>query len=243
VSLTDEAIERIKTMILNCELAPGSRRPPEEALAGQFGLSRSTLHGAVRALTARRILVVRQGSGTYVSGLDPHRLQTLSFAADVSQGPYRAATAPGSPDAGPAAIGAAAAVLGARDLRALRKILDRGRAAATVEEFVLHDTAFHLRIVEAVDNPVLSMLRQVLSRRTQRIRIPRGSQVERPLDSAHLDHEEILHALQARDAVLAASAAAVHICTVERWPAESLTEAGRRPVDVGRPSTGARTRP
>lgn len=143
----------------------------------------------------------------------------------------------------PAATGAAAAVLGARDLRALRKILDRGRAAATVEEFVLHDTAFHLRIVEAVDNPVLSMLRQVLSSRTQRVRIPRGSQVERSLDSAHLDHEEILHALQARDAVLAASAAAVHICTVERWPAESLTEGGRPPVDVGRPSTRARTRP
>lgn len=143
-----------------------------------------------------------------------------------------------------AATGAAAAVLGARDLRALRKTLDRGRAAATVENFVLHDTAFYPRTVEAVDNPVMSLLRQVLSSRTRWVRILRGSHVERSWDSAHQDHEEILHALQARDAVLAAlAAAAVHICTVERWPAESLTEAGRPPVDVGRPSTGARTRP
>jgi DNA-binding FadR family transcriptional regulator len=122
----------------------------------------------------------------------------------------------------PAATGAAVAVLGARDLRALREILDRGgRAAATVESFVLHDTAFHPRTVEAVDNPVMSLLRQVLSSRTRRVRILRGSQVERSLDSAHQDHEEILHALQARHALRAASVAAVHICTVERWPAES----------------------
>jgi DNA-binding FadR family transcriptional regulator len=121
----------------------------------------------------------------------------------------------------PAATGAAVAVLGARDLRALRETLDRGRAAATVENFVLHDTAFHPRTVEAVDNPVMSLLRQVLSSRTRRVRILRGSQVERSLDSAHQDHEEILHALQARHALRAASVAAVHICTVERWPAES----------------------
>jgi len=243
VSPTDEAIERIKAMILNGELAPGSRLPTEEVLAGQFGLSRGTLREAVRALTARRILVVRQGSGMYVSSLDPHLLQTLSFAADVSQGRTALQLLQVRRMLEPAATGAAASVLGAKDLGALRRILDRGRAATTVEEFVVHDTAFHLRIVEAVDNSVLSMLLQVLSSRTQRVRILRGSRVERSLDSAHLDHEEILHALQARDALLAASAAAVHICTVERWLAESLTEADRPPVDVGRPSTRTRTRP
>ncbi|WP_405930729.1 FadR/GntR family transcriptional regulator [Streptomyces sp. NBC_00827] len=232
MSLTDEAIERIKAMILNGELAPGSRLPTEEVLAGQFGLSRGTLREAVRALTAMRILVVRQGSGMYVSSLEPHLLlETLSFAADVSQGRTALQLLQVRRMLEPAATGAAATVLGARDLRELRKILDRGRAATTVEEFVVHDTAFHLRIVEAVGNPVLSMLLKALSSRTQQVRILRGSRVERSLDSAHQDHEEILHALQARDALLAASAAAVHICTVERWLAESLTEADRPPVD------------
>ncbi|SEC21180.1 regulatory protein, gntR family [Streptomyces sp. 3213] len=40
MSLTDEAIERIKVMILNGEPAAGSRLPTEEALARQLGLSR-----------------------------------------------------------------------------------------------------------------------------------------------------------------------------------------------------------
>lgn len=77
------------------------------------------------------------------------------------------------------------------------------------------------------------MLLKVLSSRTQRVRILRGSHVERSLDSAHQDHEEILRALEARDALLAASAAAVHICAVEQWLAQGLIEADRRPAVAG----------
>jgi len=208
-------------MILYGEIAPGSRLPPEEALAGQFGLSRSTLREAVRALTDRRILVVRQCSGTYVSSLDPTFCRRCPSPRTSPRARIALQLLQVRRMLEPAATGAAVAVLGARDLRALRETLDRGRAAATVENFVLHDTAFHPRTVEAVDNPVMSLLRQVLSSRTRRVRILRGSQVERSLDSAHQDHEEILHALQARHALRAASVAAVHICTVERWPAES----------------------
>lgn len=234
MSLTNEAIEKIKTMILNGELAPGSRLPTEDALAGQFGLSRGTLREAVRALTAMRILVVRRGSGMYVSSLEPHLLlENLSFVADVSQGHTALQLLQVRRMLEPAATGAAATKLGAKDLRALRRILDHCRATATVEEFVVHDTAFHLRIVEAVGNPVLSMLLQVLSSRTQRVRILRGSHVERSLDSAHQDHEEILRALEARDALLAASAAAVHICAVEQWLTQGLIEADRQPAVAG----------
>ncbi len=69
-------------------------------------------------------------------------------------------------------------------LQELRDILDRCRSAVSVEDFVAHDIAFHLRIVEAVGNPVLSMLLQVLSTRTQRVRIVRGSRTRDALNSA-----------------------------------------------------------
>jgi len=67
------------------------------------------------------------------------------------------------------------------------------------------------------------MLLQVLSTRTQRVRIVRGSKTRHALDNAHQDHEQILDALQSRDALLAASAATVHITAVEQWLATSLT--------------------
>ncbi|CAM5266585.1 FadR/GntR family transcriptional regulator [Streptomyces aurantiogriseus] len=232
MALTDEAMDKIKAMILAGELAPGSRLPKEDVLAGQLGLSRNSLREAVRALTAMRILVSRQGDGTYVSSLEPHLLlETLSFAADVSQGRTALQLLQVRRLLEPQATGLAAAVLQPHDLRELRDILDRCRSADTVEDFVAHDIAFHLRIVEAVGNPVLSMLLQVLSTRTQRVRIVRGSRTRDALDSAHQDHEEILRALQARDALLAVSAATVHIAAVEQWLATSCVDDTLRPID------------
>ncbi|MGW7363748.1 FadR/GntR family transcriptional regulator [Streptomyces sp. NPDC054841] len=232
MALTDEAIDKIKEMIVAGELAPGSRLPKEEILAGQLGLSRNSLREAVRALTAMRILITRQGDGTYVSSLEPHLLlESLSFAADVSQGQAALQLLQVRRLLEPQATGLAAALLQPADLQELRDILDRCRSAATVEEFVAHDIAFHLRIVEAVGNPVLSMLLRVLSTRTQRVRIVRGSRTRRALDSAHQDHEEILGALQAHDAQLAEAAATVHISAVERWLAASLNDVPLRAID------------
>ncbi|MDQ0956644.1 DNA-binding FadR family transcriptional regulator [Streptomyces sp. B4I13] len=230
MALTDDAIDKIKAMIVAGELAPGSRLPKEEILAEQLGLSRSSLREAVRALAAMRILITRQGDGTYVSSLEPHLLlETLSFAADVSQGHAALQLLQVRRLLEPQATGLAAALLKPEDLRELRDILDRSRSVATVEEFVAHDTAFHLKIVEAVGNPVLSMLLQVVSTRTQRVRIVRGSRTRHALDHAHRDHEQILAALTSRDALLAASAATVHITAVEQWLAASLTDTSDEP--------------
>jgi DNA-binding FadR family transcriptional regulator len=129
------------------------------------------------------------------------------------------------------ATGLTAALLRPHDLKELRDILARCRCAATVEDFVAHDIAFHPRIAEAVGNPVFSMLLQVLSTRTQRVRIIRGSRTRHAMDSAHQDHEDILRALQARDALLAVSAATVHVTAVEQWPATSCVDDPLRPID------------
>ncbi|MEU5770902.1 FCD domain-containing protein [Streptomyces asoensis] len=231
MALTDEAIENIKAMIVAGELAPGSRLPKEDVLACQLGLSRSSLREAVRALTAMRILVTRQGDGTYVSSLEPHLLlETLSFAADVSQGRAALQLLQVRRLMEPAATALAATALTPDDLEELGGILARSRTAATVDEFVAHDIAFHLRIVEAVGNPVLSMLLRVLSARTQRVRIVRGTRTQRSVERAHAEHDEILRALRAHDALLAASAATVHVAAVEHWLAGSLADGDEPPA-------------
>ncbi|MCX4759767.1 FadR family transcriptional regulator [Streptomyces sp. NBC_01275] len=223
MAVTDEAMDKIKAMIVAGDLAPGSRLPKEEILAGQLGLSRSSLREAVRALTAMRILVTRQGDGTYVSSLEPHLLlEALSFASDVSQGQTALQLLEVRRLLEPQATGLAATLLDAEDLQELGAILERSRSAATVEEFVGHDIAFHLRIVEAVGNPVLSMLLRVLSTRTQRVRIVRGTRTQRAVEHAHREHDEILRALRSRDAQLAVSTATVHIAAVEQWLAAGL---------------------
>lgn len=83
MALTDEAIERIKEMIVNGELRPGDRLPKEIDLAERLGLSRNSLREAVKALSLIRVLDVRQGDGTYVTSLQPEvLLDTVGFVLD-----------------------------------------------------------------------------------------------------------------------------------------------------------------
>ena len=83
MAVTDEAIEKIKGMIVSGALRPGDRLPKESELAAELGLSRNSLREAVRALSLIRILDVRQGDGTYVTSLDPQLLlEAMSFVVD-----------------------------------------------------------------------------------------------------------------------------------------------------------------
>ena len=86
MALTDEAIERIKEMIVSGELRPGDRLPKEADLATRLGLSRNSLREAVRALSLVRVLDVRQGDGTYVTSLRPELLlDALDEEADIEK--------------------------------------------------------------------------------------------------------------------------------------------------------------
>ena len=83
MALTDEAIEKIKAMIVSGTLHAGDRLPKEADLAAELGLSRSSLREAVRALALVNILDVRRGDGTYVTSLEPALLlEALSFIVD-----------------------------------------------------------------------------------------------------------------------------------------------------------------
>ncbi|MDH6115410.1 GntR family transcriptional repressor for pyruvate dehydrogenase complex [Kitasatospora sp. MAP12-15] len=218
MTVTDQAIERIKEMIVSGALRPGARLPNESDLSEQLGLSRSSLREAVRALTAMRILVAKQGDGTYVSGLEPHLLlEAMTFAADVSHGHNARQLLQVRRLLEPQAAALAAGLLTAEQLATLAAVLDRSAEAAGIEEFVELDIEFHRTIADAVGNPVLSTLLGILSTHTQRLRIIRGTSHTAARERAHREHQAIWRALASRDAVLAAGASAVHVAAVEDW--------------------------
>ncbi|WP_035839806.1 FadR/GntR family transcriptional regulator [Kitasatospora azatica] len=230
MAVTDQAIEKIKEMIVRGALQPGSRLPAEAELADQLGLSRSSLREAVRALTAMRILVTKQGDGTYVSGLEPHLLlEAMTFAADVSHGHSARQLLQVRRMLEPQAVALAAGRLTDDQLAGLRSVLDRCTGAISIEQFIELDIEFHRIIADSVGNPVLSTLLGILSTHTQRLRIVRGT-IPQPSaegapmattrEQAHREHEAIWRALLARDAQLAACAAAVHVAAVEDWLAD-----------------------
>ncbi|MEO6505373.1 MAG: GntR family transcriptional regulator, partial [Terrimesophilobacter sp.] len=86
MAVTDEAILKIKDMILSGELKPGDRLSPEKELSDLLGLSRSSLREAVKALEIIRVLDVRRGDGTYVTSLEPGLLlEAMAFVVDIHQ--------------------------------------------------------------------------------------------------------------------------------------------------------------
>ncbi len=62
-----QTIAALTEMIISGELKTGTQLPPEEELAGQFGISRSTLREALGHLETRGYIARRQGVGTFVT--------------------------------------------------------------------------------------------------------------------------------------------------------------------------------
>jgi len=86
MAVTDEAILKVKDMIVSGALAPGDRLPPEKELSESLGLSRSSLREAVKALEFIHVLDVRRGDGTYVTSLEPQLLlEAMTFVVDIHQ--------------------------------------------------------------------------------------------------------------------------------------------------------------
>ncbi len=65
-SLVSRVTTQIEQMIHDRRLRTGDRLPSERTLAGQFGVSRTVVREAVRALAARELLHVQQGTGTLI---------------------------------------------------------------------------------------------------------------------------------------------------------------------------------
>lgn len=65
LSMTVE--EQIIQIIKDNELRPGDRLDTEMELSRRLGVGRGTVREAIKGLVSRNILVVRQGSGTFVS--------------------------------------------------------------------------------------------------------------------------------------------------------------------------------
>ncbi|MFD5008147.1 FadR/GntR family transcriptional regulator [Streptomyces mutabilis] len=218
MAVTDEAIEKIKDMIVSGRLAPGDRLPKESELAAGLGLSRNSLREAVRALSLIRILDVRQGDGTYVSSLDPQLLlEAIGFVVDFHRDDTVLEFLAVRRILEPAATAMAASRITEAELDALAAALDALGAEPSVEDLIAADLEFHRAVVRGSGNSVLCSLLDGLSGPTTRARVWRGLTQEDAVARTLREHRAILDALRDRDAEAARSWATVHIASVEQW--------------------------
>lgn len=225
MAVTDEAIEKLRSMIVSGQLRPGDRLPREADLATTLGLSRNSLREAVRALSLVRILDVRQGDGTYVSSLAADSLlEALNFIVEFHHDASVLELLEVRRILEPAASARAAVVISEPSTEQLAEILGRANAESPVEDLVKADVEFHRAIANAAGNSVLASLIESLSAPTQRARVWRGMTQEGALQRTLDEHQAIFDAIARHDPEMARTWATVHVAGVEEWLRSTLTE-------------------
>ncbi|MDX6261794.1 MAG: GntR family transcriptional regulator, transcriptional repressor for pyruvate dehydrogenase complex [Kribbellaceae bacterium] len=240
--VTDEAIDRIKQMIVAGELRPGDRLPREPDLAAHLGLSRSSLREAVKALALIRVLDVRQGDGTYVTSLDPAMLlETMAFVLDLHQDASVLEFFEVRRILEPAAAARAAIRMSDEDIAVLRTLLDELGQDPSVDALLANDVEFHRLIAVGSGNRALASIIDSLRQPTYRARVWRGLTQTDAVAQTVAEHRAILAAIAAHEPDVARSWATVHIAGVERWIQEavSLDQAESR-AEPRTASTGSR---
>lgn len=222
--VTDEAIDRIKQMIVAGELRPGDRLPREPDLAAHLGLSRSSLREAVKALALIRVLDVRQGDGTYVTSLDPAMLlETMAFVIDLHQDASVLEFFEVRRILEPAAAARAAVRMSDEDIAALRGLLDELGPDPSVDALLANDVEFHRLIAVGSGNRVLASIIDSLRQPTYRARVWRGLTQSDAIAQTLAEHRAILAAIAGHEPEVARSWATVHIAGVERWIQDAVS--------------------
>ncbi|QKW40000.1 FadR family transcriptional regulator [Actinomadura sp. NAK00032] len=218
-SLVDQVIAQLRDEIVGGNWPVGAKIPPEPVLAESLGVGRNTVREAVRALTHAGLLESRQGDGTYVratselSGAVRRRLERAELIEilEVRRGLEVEAARLAATRRTEADIAAIAVALARRDA---------ALAAGAHETFVEADLAFHMAVVEATHNRVLTDLYRDFS---AALRASIGT-AGALLEHTDVPHGPIAAAVEVGDAE--AATRATHAC-LDQILATALS--GRRP--------------
>ena len=157
--LSDKVTEAIIETIVSNKLKPGDMLPPERELGKQFGVSRTVIREAVRALAAKGMLEVRSGSGVRIIAVDEKTVrESMRHFVQGSDLDY------GKVDEvrlvlEVAAAGLAAQRASAEDIAAIDEtIVALENECSDLDKSVEHDLAFHRAIATATHNELFLVL-------------------------------------------------------------------------------------
>ncbi|HXV97259.1 MAG TPA: GntR family transcriptional regulator, partial [Anaerolineae bacterium] len=64
--LYEQITEQIQKLVMDGSLRPGDKLPPERELAERFGVSRTAVREAVKALREKGLVEIQPGRGTFI---------------------------------------------------------------------------------------------------------------------------------------------------------------------------------
>jgi GntR family transcriptional repressor for pyruvate dehydrogenase complex len=192
-SLRTQVYAQLKKQLINGVWKTGEKLPPEHELCIMFGVSRVTVRAALQQLEILGLVETKQGGGTFVTGLS--NIGAL-FEAQRNQDIYTVLEYRKMIEKG--AIGLVCEKVTADGLAELEKTYERLLAGrGNLAEFTAADLAFHLKIAQLTDNPIISKVYdftyQILSVAMADIVLLTGEKMGLKY------HREIIDALRAHD--------------------------------------------
>ena len=206
----EETVERLGTAIRVGLLPPGSKLPAERQLAGQLGISRSTLREALTTLVQSGHLVAQRGrsGGTFVAEKPP--LVEHPAAGEEVLGADAWAVLDTR-----VAIEAGAVILACEraepeDITRLEELVERMASVEDFEEYRRADIRFHIGVAEAARSPrLVTEMTEVQGRMSELIALI--AHPEQVLTHSNAQHGRLVRLLAKRDASSAVTLMREHI--------------------------------
>jgi GntR family transcriptional repressor for pyruvate dehydrogenase complex len=215
-NLSEKIADNILNLIRERKLLPGDKLPPERELAEQMGVSRPSVREALRALSIMKVIDHRQGSGTYITSLEPNYLiEHLDFVFALEDSTYLdLLEARKVIESGIAEL--AAQRITDLEIHELNKFQEESiNSVNNNEEFLKADLEIHDVICRASRNSILQRTMASLVKISIHSR-RRTVQIGEVRSQTIIDHEKIIKSITARDSIAARQAMLDHLNHVEK---------------------------
>jgi GntR family transcriptional regulator, transcriptional repressor for pyruvate dehydrogenase complex len=215
--LYEQIVEQIEASIVKAALKPGDKLPAERELAQQFGVSRTAVREAVKALREKGLVEAYPGRGTFVtSGTPPSIRQTLDRMMRADQQDGTAHLVEVREILEPEICALAAARADQEAIASMREaIAVMDSAKRDPDAYIEADLDFHLALAEAAANPlILSLIDSIVGvLRDQRLLI---FKVDGGPERGQYHHKRILEAIEHQDPQGARDAMRAHLRQVRQ---------------------------
>jgi len=213
--LYEQIVAQIEKRILDGELNPGDKLPPERELCKQFAVSRTAVREAMNVLSLKGLIIVSPGKGTFVTDSissatrdsidlllkhsNAHGIKDLVEIREILEPEIAALAAIRSTD---------------DDIEALREACDAmDLALDNPDAFIEADLDFHLTLAKGTNNSLISLLLNPLIDLLREHRV-RAASVDGGLHRGQPFHKTIYDAVVNRDAEKARQTMSEHLLQI-----------------------------
>jgi GntR family transcriptional repressor for pyruvate dehydrogenase complex len=227
--LYEQIVKQIEASIEKGAMKPGDKLPAERELAVQFGVSRTAVREAMKALREKGLVEAFPGRGTFITSETSNSIR-LTFDRmirdDQREGTMHLVEVREILEPEIAAMAATRATEEDREeLRRAVSIMDKAKSDA--DQYIEADLDFHLALAEAAANPIiLSLIDSIVGLlREQRMSI---FKVKGGPERGQYHHKLVLEAIENRDPVAARAAMLAHLGQVRQDFSSAATKPNRK---------------